>query len=122
MRFLTFEIDGHRLAVPAEKVASVGKPYAKEKVRQVDVRRRLGGGQAPEEGHPVITCRLKRRLVEFPVDRVLNLEDYLDSQLKPWPEALRENGLFKGVVDLDGGLFFLLDMEVILEEAGRARR
>lgn len=122
MRFLTFQIGGHRLAVPAESVASVGKPYRKEKVRPVDIRRRLGAGPSADEGQPVITCRHRRSLLEFPVDRVLNLEEYLSDQLGPWPAVLSFNRLFKGVAELDGALFFLLDLEAATGEAGRAKR
>lgn len=122
MRFLTFQIGGHRLAVPAESVAAVGKPYRKEKVRPVDIRRRLGAGPSGDEGQPVITCRHRKSLVEFPVDRVLNLVDCRQDQLKTWPGTLRANRLFRGVADLEGLLFLLLDLEAVSAEAGRARR
>lgn len=122
MRFLTFEIASHRLAVPAESVASVGKPYRKEKVRPVDIRRRLGAGPSGESGQPVITCRVGRRLVEFAVDRVLNLGEYPEKHLKPWPSALGSSRLFKGVADLEAGLFLMLDLEALTSQPGRARR
>jgi chemotaxis signal transduction protein len=122
MRFLTFEIGGHRLAVPAENVVSVGRPYAKEKVHSTDVRRLLGAGSGDEAGPQVITCRVRKKLVEFPVDRVLNLEECRDQQIKPWPAALSGHSLFKGLVDLKGSLFLILDLEPVSAEAGRIRR
>lgn len=122
MRLLTFQIDGHRLAVPAEGVASVGKPYGKERTHPVDLRRRLGGRTAGGPGGAVITFRARRRLLEFAVDRVLNLEDGLETRLKPWPAALGPSRLFKGIIDLEGALYFLLDLESVSGEAGRAKR
>lgn len=122
MRLLTFQIDGHRLALPAEAVASVGRPYAKEKVHPVDVRGKLGGKPGGGEGQPVITCRVGKRLLEFAVDRVLNLGEYPEGRLKPWPSALGASGLFKGVADLEAGLFLMLNLEGLSSQSGRARR
>lgn len=122
MRLLTFQIDGHRLAVPSEAVASVGRPYTKEKVHPLDVRRKLGGQSRQESGLPVITCRIKKMLVEFSVDRVLNLGEYPDAILKPWPLALKHNRLFGGVADLEAGLHLILDLQALSSETGRSKR
>ncbi len=122
MRLLTFQIDGHRLAVPAEAVASVGRPYKKEKVHPVDVRVRLGGRAGEEAGQPVITCRVGRRLIEFAVDRVLNLGEYSEGRIRPLPSALAGGRLFRGVADLDTGLFLMLDLEALSPHQGRSGR
>lgn len=122
MRLLTFQIGGHRLAVPAEAVASVGRPYTKEKVHPVDVRGRLGGRSGVGGGQPVITCRAGRRLLEFEVDRVLNLGEYPEGRLRPWPSVLGPSRLFKGVADLESGLFLMLDLEALSSQPRRAGR
>lgn len=108
--------------MPAEAVASVGKPYSKEKVHPVDVRGKLGGKAGGGEGQPVITCRVGKRLVEFAVDRVLNLGEYPEGRLRPWPSVLCSTSLFKGVADLEAGLFLMLDLEALSPQSGRARR
>ncbi len=122
MRLLTFQIEGYRLAVPAQAVVSVGRPYSQGQVQPLDIRCGLGLKPSPDPGLPKVTCRRKKSMGEFSVDRVLDLEDCAESQIKPWPRILGGRRLFEGVAVIDGMLFFILDLEALAEMGERTER
>jgi chemotaxis signal transduction protein len=122
MRLLTFQIGDYKMALPSEAVTAVGKPFRDGTVRQVDLFKRVGVRPGSGAVRPAITCSLGDALYEFTVDRILNLEDYQFGQLKPWPRALPDAGLFSGVVDIGATLFLIISIDQMGAVGHRAKR
>ena len=122
MRILTFEIGGHRLAIPADAIDSVGKQSSQSRAQALDLRRCLGLGPSSGQSNVAIIFHHGKKTWEFIADRVLNLEEYREDEIKPWPRTLGYHRLFSGILTLEGGIFLMLNLETISACGGRTKR
>jgi chemotaxis signal transduction protein len=124
MRYLTFLIGDVRLGIKVDAVSSVRKGASDQsgsggQSKAVALARALGITQSAAAGQAVIVCRKGNDVYELKVDRVLDLENVAEGNLRPWPSSLNFIGAYEGIILVDQQLFFTLNLDNV---AGKKKR
>lgn len=124
MQLLTFQIGAHLLAVPAQRVLSVGREgaAAADGSAVLDLATLVDPGGRRSDRRPVIRCQDGQRTVEMLVDQILGLEHCADGDVRPWPRLLASLPLFNGAALIGGRVFQLLDVAALTKRAKGRRR
>ena len=126
MQLLTFQVGVYLLAVPAQRVLSVGREEAEAhhaglSAVAVDLAAILDPDGERAEQRPVIRYHDSDRTVELKVDRILALENCADGAIQPWPGLLKSLPLFTAVAVIGDRAYQIIDIAV-LTKRGKGRR
>ncbi len=140
IRLVQFELDGHRLAVPASAVVEIVRaatpsplPGAPEVVLGLlnlrgvlvpvfDVRTRLGfPARALRASDHLVIADSGARRVALVVDRVQSVLEMATAVLSAAAELPVGSSVVSGVVRLEDGLVVIVDLETFLTDAESAR-